>query len=154
MTHDGTAGVEGGDLDDEANDADRDHGSVCAYTEYRRGDESPTDVPRTGAAADGLEEAVWDALAGVEDPEMPIGVVDLGLIYDVRVDDGSVVVEMTLTYSGCPARTMLTENVEEAVAAVDGVDDVGVRLVWSPEWTVEMVSESGRDALREFGLSV
>ena len=85
---------------------------------------------------------------------MPISIVDLGLIYGVSVEDGVATVVMTLTYSGCPARDMLTDQVEEAAAAVDGVEDAELRLVWSPEWTIEMVTERGKDDLREFGLSI
>ncbi|SDJ50259.1 1,2-phenylacetyl-CoA epoxidase subunit PaaD [Natronorubrum texcoconense] len=125
----------------------------CAYTDYREG-ETNDDLPATGDDATGLAADVWDALYGIEDPEMPISIVDLGLIYGVSVDDGVASVDMTLTYSGCPARDMLTEDVEDAVAAVDGVDDAELRLVWSPEWTVEMVTERGKDDLREFGLSI
>ena len=125
----------------------------CAYTDYREG-EASDDLPATGADATGLAADVWAVLYGIEDPEMPISIVDLGLIYGVDIDDGVVTVDMTLTYSGCPARDMLTEEVEDAVAAVDGVDDAELRLVWSPEWTVEMVTEQGKDDLREFGLSI
>ncbi|NUC70938.1 metal-sulfur cluster assembly factor [Haloterrigena sp. SYSU A558-1] len=125
----------------------------CAYTDYREG-ESTADLPATGDDATGLAADVWDALYGIEDPEMPISIVDLGLLYGVEVADGVATVDMTLTYSGCPARDMLTAEVEAAVAAVDGVEDVELRLVWSPEWTVEMVTDRGKDDLREFGLSV
>lgn len=85
---------------------------------------------------------------------MPISVVDLGLIYGVSVTDDIVTVDVTLTYTGCPARDMLTDEIERAVAAVDGITDVTLRLVWSPEWSVEMVTERGKADLREFGLSV
>jgi metal-sulfur cluster biosynthetic enzyme len=61
---------------------------------------------------------------------------------------------MTLTYSGCPARDMLTDEVERAVAGVSGVESVDLRLVWSPEWSIEMVTERGKADLNEFGLSV
>ncbi|WP_306057535.1 1,2-phenylacetyl-CoA epoxidase subunit PaaD [Natronococcus wangiae] len=125
----------------------------CAYTDYREG-EGADDLPATGEDATGLEADVWDALYEIEDPEMPISIVDLGLIYGVGAEDGVATVDMTLTYSGCPAREMLTEDVENAAAAVDGVDDVELRLVWSPEWTIEMVTERGKDDLREFGLSI
>lgn len=125
----------------------------CAYTEYREGP-AIEDLPATGADATGVEAAVWDALYAVEDPEMPVSIVDLGLIYDVEVEDGTARVDMTLTYSGCPARDMLQDDVREAVASVDGVDEVDLRLVWSPEWSVELVTESGKEDLRDFGLSV
>lgn len=125
----------------------------CAYTEYREG--PPIDeLPATGADATGLAADVWDALYAVEDPEMPVSIVDLGLIYDLSIDDTTVHVDMTLTYSGCPARDMLQDDVREAIGAVDGVDDVDLRLVWSPEWSIELVTEPGKEALRDFGLSV
>lgn len=125
----------------------------CAYTEYRDGP-AIDDLPATGADATGLEADVWDALYDVEDPEMPVSIVDLGLIYDVSIEDGTAHVDMTLTYSGCPARDMLQDDVRTAVGGVEGIDDVSLRLVWSPEWSVEMVTESGKEDLRDFGLSV
>lgn len=126
---------------------------LCAYTEYSEGP-PVEELPATGADADGLDADIWDALYEIEDPEMPISIVDLGLIYDVRVDDGVANVQMTLTYSGCPARDMLTDEVREEVAAVEGIDDVNVTLVWSPEWSLELVTEQGEHDLKEFGLSV
>jgi metal-sulfur cluster biosynthetic enzyme len=139
---------------------DCDDPALCAYTEYVEGEEvEDEDEPATGEGAEGVEADVWDALYGVEDPEMPISIVDLGLVYGVevteRVDEGHhAEVLMTLTYSGCPAREMLTDEVEREVAAVDGVESVDLRLVWSPEWSIEMVTEQGKESLREFGLSV
>ena len=130
----------------------------CAYTDYdadyAEKESVAGEVPKTGAGAEGLERDVWEALYGVEDPEMPISIVDLGLIYGLTVEDGSVEIEMTLTYTGCPARDMLINDVKRAVVAVDGVADVDVVLVWSPGWTVDMVTAQGRESLREFGLSV
>ncbi len=125
----------------------------CAYTDHREG-EGAEELPATGEDATGLEADVWETLYEIEDPEMPISIVDLGLIYGVSVEDGHAVVDMTLTYSGCPARDMLTDQVRETAADVDGVDDAELRLVWSPEWTIEMVTEQGKDDLREFGLSI
>ncbi len=130
-----------------------DEPTPCAYTEYREG-RIEDDVPATGVDATGTERADWDELYAIEDPEMPISIVDLGLIYGVAVSENEATVEMTLTYSGCPAREMLMDEIEARVRAVDGVEKVDLRLVWSPEWTVEMVTETGRDHLREFGLSV
>ncbi|WP_254768026.1 1,2-phenylacetyl-CoA epoxidase subunit PaaD [Salinilacihabitans rarus] len=130
----------------------------CAYTEYVRGSD-PEDLPATGEGATGLEREVWDALYEVEDPEMPVSIVDLGLIYGVDVDEGDAAetratVLMTLTYTGCPARSMLLNDVEEAAASPEGVDAADVELVWSPEWSLEMVTDRGKADLREFGLSV
>jgi metal-sulfur cluster biosynthetic enzyme len=127
--------------------------NYCAYTDYESG-ESVEALPATGEGSTGIERAVWDALSEIDDPEMPISIVDLGLIYGVTVEDGHAQVDMTLTYTGCPARDMLQETVRKQVAAVEGVDEAELRLVWSPEWTVEMVTEQGKADLREFGLSI
>jgi metal-sulfur cluster biosynthetic enzyme len=136
-------------------DCEDDTPTPCAYTEYEYADAPRTeDLPATGSDATGVERDVWDALYDIEDPEMPVSIVDLGLIYGVSVDAGHATVDMTLTYSGCPAREMLTGDVEDAVANVDGVDDVTLRLVWNPPWGLEMVTEQGKADLNEFGLSV
>ncbi|KYH27248.1 hypothetical protein HAPAU_07010 [Halalkalicoccus paucihalophilus] len=131
--------------------------TACAYTDYVSG-EGHEEFPKTGEDATGIERRVWDALSAVEDPEMPISVVDLGLIYGVRIGeiDGktNAVVTMTLTYTGCPARSMLKGDIREAAATAEGIDSAEVSLVWSPEWTLEMVSEAGKEDLREFGLSI
>lgn len=128
---------------------------ACAYTDYSIGD-APGEYPRTGDDAIGVETGVWAALYEVEDPEMPVSIVDLGLIYGVEVDEetGRCEVEMTLTYSGCPARDLLLNDVRCAVETAHGVEEADVRLRYSPEWNVEMVTERGREDLREFGLSV
>lgn len=130
----------------------------CPYPDYAPTERDLADLPNTGADATGVERRVWDAVYEVEDPEMPISVVDLGLVYGIEVaerDGNSVAfVEMTLTYTGCPARDMLTDEVAEAAATAEGVEDAAVVLVFSPPWSVEMVTERGREDLREFGLSV
>jgi len=127
--------------------------NYCAYTDYESG-ESVEDLPATGENSTGVERAIWDALYDIEDPEMPISIVDLGLIYGIEIEDSHVRVDMTLTYTGCPARDMLKETVRNRVADVEGIDESELRLVWSPEWSVEMVTEQGKDDLREFGLSI
>ena len=125
----------------------------CAYTDYEAGD-TPDGLPATGDGATGVEAAVWERLYEVEDPEMPISVVDLGLIYGVTVEGSHATVTMTLTYTGCPARDYLREDVRRAAEGADGVDTADVELVWSPEWNVEMVTDDGKADLREFGVSV
>ena len=125
----------------------------CAYTEYEHG-VAVEELPATGEGAEGVEAAVFEELRAVEDPEMPISVVDLGLIYDVTVENGVATVTMTLTYTGCPARDYLQADVRQAAARAEGVDEAGVELVWSPEWNLEMVTEAGKADLREFGVSV
>jgi FeS assembly SUF system protein len=108
--------------------------------------ERPT--PDEGDAA--LQERVIDALKTVRDPEIPVNLVDLGLIYDLVVNrDGVVYVEMTLTTPACPVAGALPGQVRDAVASVLGVQDARVKLVWSPPWTKERMSE---EAKLELGL--
>jgi len=147
--------VPGGSGGDAADDTDPPSDpEACTYTAYEDG-EALVEYPETGADATGVEADVWAALSEVEDPEMPVGVVDLGLIYDVAVDeDGRCEIEMTLTYTGCPARDVITNDVRCAAETAPGVGSAEVRLRYSPEWTVAMVTDAGREALREFGLSV
>jgi metal-sulfur cluster biosynthetic enzyme len=125
----------------------------CSYTEYDTKDRADGDVPATGEGAEGLERDVWAALYKVEDPEMPVSIVDLGLIYGLELDDGTATIDMTLTYSGCPARELILDDVEQAAESVDGIENAEVRLVWSPDWSIDLVTEQGKDALRDFGMS-
>ena len=91
------------------------------------------------------EEIVQDALRRVKDPEAGINIVDLGLIYDVAIDDaGKVDVKMTLTSPGCPAGPQIMGDTDEAIRALDGVKDVRVELVWEPYWTPERIDPKVR----------
>jgi len=128
--------------------------TYCTHTDYREGSRTDEALPATGEAATGVEARVWDALYTVEDPEMPVSIVDLGLIYGVTVEDEHATVAMTLTYTGCPARDLLLEDVEAAAADADGVDTATVELVWNPPWTVDLVTAAGREALRDWGVSI
>ena len=102
-----------------------------------------------------LVGAVRTALEHVQDPELPLSVVDMGLIYDVQAGpDGSVAIDMTFTAMGCPAMSFLRSDVERAVRAVPGVTSVTVRTVWDPPWTVARLSERARETLRVAGVSV
>ncbi|QLD88213.1 metal-sulfur cluster assembly factor [Natronomonas salina] len=134
-------------------DADEFGPEYCGYTEYDHGVD-PEELPATGENATGIEPRVWEELYEVEDPEMPVSVVDLGLIYGVSVEDGQAKVTMTLTYTGCPARSMLQDDVVEAAERAAGVDSAEVELVWSPEWNLNLVTEAGKESLRDFGVSI
>jgi metal-sulfur cluster biosynthetic enzyme len=92
-------------------------------------------------------DAVRAACASVADPEFGVSVDDLGLIYDIAIDGGAVVVAMTLTSAFCPAGEVILDGVRAAVERVAGVARVEVRLVWEPGWTPEMVSAAGRRQL-------
>ncbi|MDA8101703.1 MAG: iron-sulfur cluster assembly protein [Nitrospiraceae bacterium] len=93
-------------------------------------------------------EAARDALGGVYDPELGLDLVSLGLIYDVREEDGRLVVEMTLTTVGCPASESLPDMATAAVEeALGGAVAVEVRVVWDPPWDPSMLSETAATAL-------
>ena len=85
------------------------------------------------------EEQLRAALREVKDPELDMNIIDLGLVYDVEIDDGNVLVKMTLTSPGCPAGPMITNDVYKALRAIDGVKDVNVEIVWEPYWTPERI---------------
>ena len=97
-----------------------------------------------------FEQQVLDALRGVYDPEIPINIYDLGLIYEVDISEQrDVNIQMTLTTPGCPVAQTFPHTVACAVKCVDGVRDAQVELVWDPPWTKERMSE---DALLSLGL--
>ena len=96
---------------------------------------------------------IWEALGRVTDPEYALSIVDLGLVYDVRVADGAVRVAVTFTSIGCPAIDMILEDAEAAIRAVPGVRDVRLDVVWTPPWTRERVSARGRRVLAMYGVA-
>ncbi len=97
------------------------------------------------------EDAVIAAIATVYDPEIPVDIYQLGLVYAVEIeDDGKVRVEMTLTTPSCPSAQELPSQLEDAVRAVDGVTDVTVEVVWDPPWDPSRMSEDARLALNMF----
>lgn len=85
-----------------------------------------------------------EALAEVYDPHLPVSVVDLGFIYDVRVEGGRVEVDMTLTMPGCPMHASITRQVEERIRELEGVEEAAVKLVWDPPWSPQRISEEAR----------
>lgn len=99
-----------------------------------------------------IEAQVWEALERVKDPEYPVSVVDLGLVYGVAVEDGVAEVTMTFTSIGCPALDMLVDDVRAAAAGVPGVREARVEVVWSPAWTRAHITERGRRVLAHYGV--
>jgi metal-sulfur cluster biosynthetic enzyme len=99
-------------------------------------------------------DRLWAALQEVQDPEMPINLVDLGVIYGITEHDGVVDVDLTFTAMGCPASDFIVDDVRERLLQEPGVDEVRVNVVWDPPWTTARMTEAGRDALEEWGLAV
>ncbi|MSQ05785.1 MAG: metal-sulfur cluster assembly factor [Dehalococcoidia bacterium] len=92
-------------------------------------------------------EDVLTALKGVYDPEIPINVVDLGLVYDVRVTDGDVYVQMTLTFPGCGMGPQIAQQAEWAIQDLEGVEEVNIEMVFDPPWTPDLISPDARSQL-------
>jgi metal-sulfur cluster biosynthetic enzyme len=90
---------------------------------------------------------IEEALRDVYDPEIPVNVLDLGLIYDIKIDEGQVYVQMTLTAPGCGMGPYIAQNAEWRIAEVDGVLDVEVDMVFDPPWNHEMITEDGKKLL-------
>ncbi|MGD9000674.1 MAG: SUF system Fe-S cluster assembly protein [Granulosicoccaceae bacterium] len=92
-----------------------------------------------------LEQRVIAAMRTVYDPEIPVNIYDLGLIYEVQINEQSeVFVKMTLTAPGCPVAGILPGQVESAIRSVEGVTDARVELVWDPPWTRERMSDEAK----------
>lgn len=98
-------------------------------------------------------QELWRAVSRVLDPEVPaLSVVDLGIVRDIRVEVDEVVVDVTPTYSGCPAMDVIEADIVEAVQRA-GAERVTVRTVYHPAWTTDWLSESAKETLREYGIA-
>ncbi|MFP4156920.1 MAG: iron-sulfur cluster assembly protein [Opitutales bacterium] len=99
------------------------------------------------------EELVWEAMRRCFDPEIPVNIVDLGLIYDLQIEPASnegqhdVSVKMTLTAQGCGMGPVIADDAKQNIEALDGVNSAQVDIVWDPPWTPHMISEAGREKL-------
>ena len=93
------------------------------------------------------KDEVLEALRDVYDPEIPVNIVDLGLVYEVDVDEGDVDVQMTLTFAGCGRGPYIAQQAEWRLAELEGIEDINVDLVFDPPWTPEMITEEGKKLL-------
>ena len=92
-------------------------------------------------------EDIYEALKAVYDPEIPVNIVDLGLVYDVQITDSDVYVQMTLTFPGCGMGPYIGQQAEWAVQELDGVEEVQIEMVFDPPWSPELISEEARAQL-------
>lgn len=107
----------------------------------------PPELPE-GATDEEFETLVWDQMRTIFDPEIPINIVDLGLIYEVEVGDGHIGIVMTLTTPGCPLHASFKNAIETTLwRTFPGLEDVTVELVWTPPWTPERITATGRAEL-------
>ena len=120
---------------------------VDAIAGYVPAAETPASVP-----GEFSEQAVWDVLKTCFDPEIPVNIVDLGLIYDLSIEKapsgGHVVeVKMTLTAPGCGMGPVIAEDARQKIAGLPTVESAKVHIVWDPQWTPQMISATGRELL-------
>lgn len=94
-----------------------------------------------------MEEQVVDILRTCYDPEIPLNIYDLGLIYDINVEDDTVYVTMTLTAPGCPMAGTVGPEVENRLLEIEGINDSQVDIVWEPQWTPEMLRPEAKELL-------
>ena len=91
-----------------------------------------------------LKEKVINEIKKIYDPEIPVNIYELGLIYDINVNQKNVSVKMTLTTPNCPVAESLPKEVKEGAMQVDGIEDADVQLVWDPPWNKDMMSEAAK----------
>lgn len=101
-----------------------------------------------------LQASIWDVLGDIEDPELPISVVDLGIIDSVDVTDGDVRITMIPTYSACPAIDVMRQSIASAVAEIPGVTGVRVTLSFARPWTMDRMTEQGKQRLVTHGMAL
>jgi metal-sulfur cluster biosynthetic enzyme len=113
--------------------------------------EAATPPAGTSTAHEDTREAVFEALKNVYDPELGLNIVDLGLVYDVQVDDdGGVDIQYSLTTMGCPIGPLIEDQMRSFLRGVDGVGEVRPEFVLRPPWTPEMMSDEAKAALGIF----
>jgi phenylacetate-CoA oxygenase PaaJ subunit len=99
-----------------------------------------------------VEARLWEALTEVEDPEIPISVVHMGLIVDIAFDGGVVDLKLTFTAMGCPAMEFIQDDIRERLLQEPEVEEVRIEVVWDPVWTRKMIREEARGKMRELGI--
>lgn len=101
------------------------------------------------------KEDVIEVLKTVYDPEIPVNIVDLGLIYGIEItEDGKVNILMTLTAPGCPIGDTIAFEIKDKLMQIEGITDVNVEITFEPPWTLDRISEDGREVLRTYGFNI
>ena len=113
--------------------------------------EPPPAIPENATDAD-IESVIWNQLTTVYDPEIPVNIVDLGLIYDLSIEDAGedarrVEVKMTLTAQGCGMGPVIADDARTRIEAMPGVESAQVEIVWEPPWNPRMISDEGKKVL-------
>lgn len=96
------------------------------------------------------EDSVLEILSDIYDPEIPIDIVNLGLVYNIKVEGSNVNIDMTMTSPGCPAAGQIVSEAKYLVEELEGVDDVNIEIVWDPPWDPSKMSEAAKESLGMF----
>ncbi len=104
----------------------------------------------TNGSGDGLRDEVMEALRKVDDPELGINIVDLGLVYDVSIEGDTVHIEYTLTTMGCPIGPLIEQQIARVIEPIEGIENVDAEMVLTPPWTPDKMSEEAKAALGMF----
>lgn len=115
---------------------------------------TPPWVARAQQAATPTELLLWQALEEVEDPEHPVSVVDMGLIYRIGLVDGVAQVDLSFTSMGCPCMEYIIDDVRQRLLQEPAVQEVAYQIVWDPPWTRQRLTEKGKEKLKQWGISV
>ena len=91
-----------------------------------------------------VKDKIIEEIRKIYDPELPVNIYELGLIYDIKVDGSKAEIKMTLTTPNCPVAESLLKEVKEGAMQVEGIDDVDLQLVWDPPWTKDMMSDAAK----------
>jgi metal-sulfur cluster biosynthetic enzyme len=107
-------------------------------------------------AAEQVEARLWEALRTVQDPEIPVSVLGLGLIVSLRYDPGSRRADLQITFTamGCPAMDFIQDDIRDALVRDPGVDEVEIEVVWDPMWTKDRIRADARETMRSLGIAV
>ncbi len=118
--------------------------------------EIPAPDPARSQAKRGASEdkALWSALEEVTDPEFPVSVVDMGLIYGLRREGQSAQLELTFTAMGCPAMGFIIEDIRHRLLQEPGIEQVEIRVIWDPPWTKDRLTAKAIERLKRFGVTV
>ena len=96
------------------------------------------------------EEKIIECIKTVMDPEIPVNLYDLGLIYSIKINDNHVLIEMTLTNPNCPVAGQMPKNVGKSIEHIQGLKSIRIKMVWEPKWSKELMSEDAKLALDIF----
>ena len=125
-------------------------GAVAALTIevlFERAARPRRDPPTPLDSMPATSDDVYDQLRQVFDPEIPVNIVDLGLIYDVKVEEPKVLITMTLTSQSCPEARTIPDVMKRRCNTIDGIEETEIDIVFEPAWTPQLISEDGRKAL-------